>query len=390
MVEPEKLKVQLHAPRGIKRSKIGGIIVVIAVIVIATVSASCFFILKRGGSTLSLPAGIIYSLPITITNNQSVATQAPFQQMVVVDSATYISHESPNLQNIEFFYSSGVVIPSWLESGNSSSSTSSIYWLNLANGIPAHSSITIYMGFASTTTNLFNAQTTGEAPQLSSVYGEYDIGARIFTVYANFGGSAMPVDWSLQGSASFVPAQGVKTVDGGAFEEGAVVYGKNMTGQNVAIESSTYYSGSADDQNIGFYASGTPSGVGGPTGGLAPSGYSATFNPYYGTSYLFHNGVSPALITSSTLPSTSKYSFQRVVVTPTSILWEFVSDPSQYYVGGVYSQLTKIYTYEGNISNSYGGLFFSSSTGAAASTQYLYWMRIRALPPNGVMPTAAV
>ncbi|MBE5729864.1 hypothetical protein IHI26_00805, partial [Candidatus Parvarchaeota archaeon] len=130
-----------------------------------------------------------YYVPITITNSQGSATPSPFQQEVVVDSADYQNYEASNLQNVEFLYSNGQIIPSWLESGASSSSTQTIYWLKLASSIPAGSSITIYMEFAPKTTNLFNGNTIGEAPQLSPTYGEYDDGVDVFNGYWNFAGT---------------------------------------------------------------------------------------------------------------------------------------------------------------------------------------------------------
>ena len=123
------------------------------------------------------PAEIVYAVPITLTNSQSMATPYPFQQRIIVDSASYFPYEAQNLQNIEFFDSSGYIIPSWLESGNSNTATSTVYWLSLHSEIPASSNVTVYMGFASLSTNLLNAQTTGEAPQLSPTYGQYDDGA---------------------------------------------------------------------------------------------------------------------------------------------------------------------------------------------------------------------
>ena len=59
------------------------------------------------------------------------------------------------------------------------------YWLKLAK-INAGSNTTIYMGFASNTTNLLNGVTVGEAPQLSNIYGEYDNGKNVFLYYTNF------------------------------------------------------------------------------------------------------------------------------------------------------------------------------------------------------------
>ncbi|MGC8648550.1 MAG: hypothetical protein ACP5SJ_03625, partial [Candidatus Micrarchaeia archaeon] len=71
-----------------------------------------------------VPVNIVEYVPITITNSQSAATSNPFQQAITVNSLAYEQYESGNLQNIEFFYANGTIIPSWLESGNSNTSTS--------------------------------------------------------------------------------------------------------------------------------------------------------------------------------------------------------------------------------------------------------------------------
>ena len=133
------------------------------------ISPSCFL----PQQLLIIPKNVLNFIPLTIKNNQPVSTSSPFQQEVVVDSANYQQYEASNLQNVEFFYPNGTVIDSWLESGNSNTATSSVYWLKLT-GISASSSITIYMGFGSKSINLFNNTNDGEAPQLSSTYGEYD------------------------------------------------------------------------------------------------------------------------------------------------------------------------------------------------------------------------
>lgn len=74
---------------------------------------------SSSASGITIPKGILYYLPITIENGQSVQTQDPYQQMIIVNSSLYAKYEAPNLQNIEFFYANGTIIPSWLESGNS-------------------------------------------------------------------------------------------------------------------------------------------------------------------------------------------------------------------------------------------------------------------------------
>ena len=103
-------------------------------------------VVSTGSVTGSTPA-VIYPAnytfaavsKLTITNTQSSATSNPFQQMVNITSADngwqLISNGNFG-QNVEFFYSNGTVIPSWLESYSSSNA---IWWLKIA-AIPAGSS----------------------------------------------------------------------------------------------------------------------------------------------------------------------------------------------------------------------------------------------------------
>lgn len=144
-----------------------------------------------------LPPQIVAYTQIHISNTLSVAVPGPFEQLVHVDSSKLFPNEAPNLQNIEFFDVHGNVIPSWMESGNSYASKDTVYWLKLANGIAPSSTVAVYMGFAPTKVNLLNNLTTGEAPQLSQVYGQYDNGKNIFRYYQRFGGlESLPSGWS--------------------------------------------------------------------------------------------------------------------------------------------------------------------------------------------------
>jgi len=69
---------------------------------------------------VTVPSGIIYYVPIQITNDQPVPTPNEYQQLVLVNSSAYQKYEAPNLDNVEFFYANGTVIPSWLEGNNES------------------------------------------------------------------------------------------------------------------------------------------------------------------------------------------------------------------------------------------------------------------------------
>ena len=165
-----------------------------------------------GTSIVGKPSVLTSYEPVTITNSQSTATPSPFQQMVNFTSSDpgWTSISTSNFgQNVEFFYYNGTVITSWLESYSSSNA---IWWLKIA-AIPAGSSETVYVGFASTSTNLFNTVNDGEAPQLScsnpsdtascSTYAEYDTGSKVFNYYVNFNGTNLPLNWGYtSGSGS--------------------------------------------------------------------------------------------------------------------------------------------------------------------------------------------
>jgi hypothetical protein len=119
------------------------------------------------------PENLVSYVPITLFNLQNQATPNPFQQMInitSVDNGWQLISTDNFGQNVEFFYSNGTVIPSWLENYTSSSA---IWWLKLGS-IPASSSFTVYMGLASKSANLFNNTNDGESSQLSPVRGEYN------------------------------------------------------------------------------------------------------------------------------------------------------------------------------------------------------------------------
>ncbi len=147
------------------------------------------------------PANLTHYIPVTFYNNQSTPTHVPFDQEITVNSSHYSTYEAPNLQNVLWFTYNGNVIPSWIEYGDSSSSSATIYWLRLPTGIGAHSAVTVYMGFEPASTNLFNATgNEGVYPSATSTYAQYDNGAVVFPVY--FNGNAPLSQFSVYNSIS--------------------------------------------------------------------------------------------------------------------------------------------------------------------------------------------
>ena len=94
-----------------------------------------------GATTPTIPSGILYYVPINLTNSQTTATSAPFQQMVNITESTYSNDiaYSTSTANFEYFYSNGTIIPAWIESN---SSGKLITWVKTIS-IPASSKITI-------------------------------------------------------------------------------------------------------------------------------------------------------------------------------------------------------------------------------------------------------
>lgn len=160
------------------------------------------------------PSFVANYVPVTVTNHQSEPTSDPFNMLVNVNSNAYSPLESQGLENVIWFTSNGSIIPSWIESGNSIDSTQTQYWLKVPFKLGEYSSITIFMGFAKKGSNLFNPNGyEGEAPQLSTSYGQYDNGNMVFPGgYWNFNGNTLPSGWQWTNSQS---PEGNSSVDNG-------------------------------------------------------------------------------------------------------------------------------------------------------------------------------
>ena len=331
------------------------------------ISPSCFL----PQQLLIIPKGVLNFVPLTIKNSQSTATASPFQQEVVVDSANYQQYEASNLQNVEFFYPNGTIIDSWLESGNSNTATSSVYWLKLS-GISASSSITVYMGFASKSANLFNNTNDGEAPQLSSTYAEYDNGANVFL---NYYSGASDSGWTTAGTAG----QTSSAPSGSPFGTNAL-YALNSVGNylytvangqsdNMVIEYYTYI----NRLNDVFFLE-NPSG----SGQLARQGDGSG---WYGI-------ASTASWTSwSTPPDTGSWSGEWVlsgVVVKGGSATQYLSTNLGDYGSELGQNPSNTYSVSNN--GNYLGLV---GDGGGSSDEYWNGLIIRAYPPNGVMPSVS-
>ena len=331
-----------------------------------------------GATTPSaIPSGIQYYVPINITNSQTTATSAPFQQMMTVNALNYTSYITFNgvSANFEYFYANGTIIPSWIESNVSNSITT---WAKTI-AIPASSHIQIYLGFASKTTNLLSSSGTsgiGEAPQLSSTYAQYDDGASVFTNYWNFAGTSLPTGLSTTGVGDTVTVSNGITISipDTSGDYGWVYSTSALTAPYIIDEYTTsatnyYRYGSTNSLSIGdqnmFYGSYTEE-VDQPA---VSDGISGVWTG--STTTIGGVTASPSL---STL-SSAVYSFS------------WVATGSQYYAVD-YSPATSTDTNVAFSSPLYAfiGVTYPAEGNAAASLT-VQWLRTRAYPPSGVMPS---
>jgi hypothetical protein len=178
---------------------------------IYSVAKSVFVIPSTPSGSENIPAGVFYAIPITFTNYQNVSVAANTPLSVSFNAGEYVGYETSNLMNIEFFYQNGTIVPSWLEgnslnenqSTNLYTSSNILYWIRSPSTdafLPAYSTNVIYLGFAgnvvTSSNTLMDGITTGEAPQLSSGYADYDNGNQIFGYYDNFAGNALDGGWA--------------------------------------------------------------------------------------------------------------------------------------------------------------------------------------------------
>ena len=321
---------------------------------------------------LTVPPNIGYIAPLTITNHQNIATSNTFQQEVVINTSRYATLEAPNLQNIEFFYPNGTIIPSWLESGNSSSNNT-IYWLKVGS-IPANSSINAFIGFASTNTNLFNGKTVGEAPQLSPIYGEYDDGANVFNFYSDFKGTSLNTTKWIDGGTG--TNCGGTVVSGGG--PGVII----NNGLSISTDSSTDWGGIISSKGFtppAIFETDTIS-LSGVASGIAEG----TANNLNAGMYLFNfwdsgfasgiideglNNLAPPLISTGI----------------TGITWLSSSSQVVYHNYIATQESQTAYSLPSNIYPIIG--IGDCSSSSSISVQ---WARVRAYPPNGIMPSTSI
>ena len=303
---------------------------------------------------ISISVGYPNLFSVKLTNTQNADTPSPFQQMLqlpVSQLQSYTPILASDFHNVRFVYN-GVAIPAWLESISNGVAT---IWVKLPVSIPANSSITIDMEVDPSLN--FDGVYWGEAPELSPTYSQYDNGASVFSFYDNFAGTSLNTNkWTSLAS--------VYTID-----NGLQITATPSTTDNNFLESVSKYSVpliidiyryTTNNSNNAWFGFSFPNTF--STGGVLfydQLGWSM----YKGSSQI--SGGSESLNT---------WYIQTGILAPNGQALENIN------YNNVLSSSTGYYSgTSGNINICDGG-----------GRGTIQWLRTRAYPPNGVMPSVEV
>jgi hypothetical protein len=253
------------------------------------------------------------------------------------------------------------------------------------------------MAFLPTSTE-FDGIVAGEAPELSPTYGQYDNGANVFAQYGGGGSTG----WS-----SFTFQSGTWTTSNGYLQQtSASVSGGANGGPAALIESTQYsvtssyviemafsYTGQSSPR-VGIIADGTPVGTAG-------SGSADTMG-YRFIGQQTNNGAGFVSFLNDLKAWVSNGGYQGSTSTAYTMR---VTDAAGTWSGNLYSGYSPTGTSVANLGNT----LYTTSNNQGATSGYIgisagfytgsqvignpinvQWFRLRAYPPNGVMPSANV
>lgn len=315
--------------------------------------------LPQGPLACIAVAAVRCSVPITLTNHQSVASVSGMQQLINVDWNNYNQLLDSNVQNVEFFDSSWNPIYAWCESSCSNTATSSNVWVKLDQQIPANGNITINLTIEPlSTNNLSPTGYWGEYPTATSTYAQYDNGAEVFNFYDNFAGTSLDSSWTQVGSAPTINNGYTGVSSGGAQSK------------------STF---NPDSNVLDFY--GNPGSNNGEIGYVPQS---PTNYPQY---CIYGGGIFGSNID---LFNYNGANFGGATLIPTTTSNHVYSIWTNPFASPPFSSASVDYGSATTNSQDFSG---SSSTsvpvGMWGGGSFVQWVRVRIMPPYNIMPSVS-
>ncbi|MGC8648382.1 MAG: hypothetical protein ACP5SJ_02685, partial [Candidatus Micrarchaeia archaeon] len=221
-----------------------------------------------------------------------------------------------------------------------------------------------------------SAGPTGEAPQLSTTYGAYDNGAYVFDYYTNFAGTGLPSGWACNGCS----VNNNLTID-------------NTGGSGSSYDAyttSTSYSTSLITEVYGQFSC----SLGGGTAGITWAAMLANTQVNPPSYYLYvRSSWSGVGVAGATATSSSAQLFKTSCSYGTTPgFYSIYSTPST-----AYGSIGTGYPYSNVASGSSTSYVYSTSSAYITLQNWgtdqnwvVTYVRQRAVPPNGVMPSVTV
>jgi hypothetical protein len=300
------------------------------------------------------------SYQISVVNITTQATPTNFQQLI----QTTLQYPS----GVRFWSPTDGWLYGWLES--LSSTNQAVIWVKIPSSIPANGVYQIYMVEDSSLN--FDGVYWGEAPTLSSSYGQYDNGGNVFNNYWNFAGTSLPSGLNTLLNGGSVTVNNGVTLSTGSAETD--VY-SSTTLTTPAIVEALVTSDSNSDAAVFFSENDITS---------TPSFGANIYNGYVG-GYALGTRQSLWREINATYIELA-YGSSAVYPAVLSLIWGGTGNIKSTYNYG--SALTSTDTSFSVGSGWIVGLT-SYNHGTSPYVQY-QWLRTRSYPPNGVMPATAI
>ena len=321
----------------------------------------------------------ITTYTITITNNQTNPTPSPFQQLLNLNLSSILSSSS-QLLNLEFCLDSQCNTPlyAWTESYNSNLSTVYI-WVLLPTSIPANGSLTIYMFIRNTNQYPYTGVSPLVAQQLS-LTGNYDNGTNVFPYYQSFAGlSSLPSGWQLvynSASSSLLFQTYYLEITNANLNNG-ITQSSSSNFVNLVVDflvQLNSFSGTGGSViGIGLGQANTTSTyfIGGGGGAVISNNLDGVAFGYYnqGTLNTLYEYVGTSNVNSFSVPTTPIILGIGLASSETYFYYNYQLQYSSTSIPGTFS------------------LPITVVKQSQPTDMYLYAIKTRNLPPNGVMPS---
>ena len=250
------------------------------------------------------------------------------------------------------------------------------------------------MGFAPTSVSLFNTVNNGEAPQLSPTYAEYDDGANVFLAY--FNGNTPLADFNyyttyvqLSQSKASLNGNNINVINdtrvaGSSALVPEFIFNVAIPNEPLYIESNTYLSATstADNPRVALLSSNSP------TSSLDAIGVNVGWSgAYFQEEYINNGKYTPDQAQQGS--ESIGWVYSSLLYIPKTSSYYGYTAPQLYSTAGGYSGSTTN-TLPSTTSLYIGGIGGPNAQYTAQENAMLFnWMRARAYPPNGVMPSVS-